>query len=217
MERNTELTSAPWEQKCAEEDVRLREADLVLRREEMHAKLELERAGRKASISPLALVIISGIVGLLGTGVGALMQGYSSMNLERQKFQSELILKAIETGNGEAATKNLLFLVRLGFIPDPTGKIAQLQHNPSDAPVLPAASKTSTDTLEQKGLSVQAIQQLLKDSGYYTGEVNGLYGPETIAAVKSFQVANGLVVDGFITTKTAIELKKLAQQNAGNK
>lgn len=138
------------------------------------------------------------------------------MKLERQKFQSELILKAIETGNSEAATKNLLFLLRLGFIEDPTGRIGQLQNNPQDAPVLPPLGRAATEMVARLGLTVQAIQQALKEAGYYTGEINGLYDRKTFEAVATFQRARGMPADGLIGPQTAMELKKLIQQNPGN-
>ena len=46
------------------------------------------------------------------------------------------------------------------------------------------------------GSTVTQIQTKLKSWGYYTGEVDGVYGSKTEAAVKKFQQNNGLVVDG---------------------
>ena len=46
------------------------------------------------------------------------------------------------------------------------------------------------------GSAVTQIQTRLKSWGYYTGEVDGIYGSKTETAVKKFQQANGLVVDG---------------------
>ena len=46
------------------------------------------------------------------------------------------------------------------------------------------------------GSTVTKIQQTLKSAGYYTYTVDGIYGSRTTAAVKKFQRAKGLVVDG---------------------
>lgn len=53
------------------------------------------------------------------------------------------------------------------------------------------------------GSVVRTIQTRLKNWGYYTGTVDGIYGPKTVAAVKYFQRTNRLVVDGIVGNKTA--------------
>ncbi|MEW6697829.1 MAG: spore cortex-lytic enzyme [Bacillota bacterium] len=52
------------------------------------------------------------------------------------------------------------------------------------------------------GSKVRAVQQKLKDWGYYTGPVNGYYSGQTAAAVRKFQGRNGLQVDGVVGPKT---------------
>ena len=46
------------------------------------------------------------------------------------------------------------------------------------------------------GGTVKQIQTKLKNWGYYSGAVDGVYGSATEAAVKAFQRKNGLAVDG---------------------
>lgn len=53
-----------------------------------------------------------------------------------------------------------------------------------------------------KGSEVTQIQTKLKRWGYYTGSIDGIYGSQTLAAVKYFQRKNGLTVDGIAGTKT---------------
>ncbi len=53
-----------------------------------------------------------------------------------------------------------------------------------------------------RGDEVRQIQTKLKNWGYYSGSVDGIYGSATLAAVKSFQKKNGLTVDGIAGTKT---------------
>jgi N-acetylmuramoyl-L-alanine amidase len=50
---------------------------------------------------------------------------------------------------------------------------------------------------------VRTIQTKLKNWGYYTGSVDGIFGSKTTAAVKYFQRRNGLVVDGIVGNATA--------------
>lgn len=56
------------------------------------------------------------------------------------------------------------------------------------------------------GTAVKTIQTKLKNWGYYTGSVDGIYGSLTTAAVKYFQRTNGLTVDGIVGAKTAAAL-----------
>ncbi|MBR6902787.1 MAG: peptidoglycan-binding protein, partial [Clostridia bacterium] len=63
------------------------------------------------------------------------------------------------------------------------------------------------------GNEVTAIQNVLKRQGYYTGAVDGIFGSKTLAAVKSFQRANGLTVDGIAGPQT---LKALGISGVSN-
>ena len=47
-----------------------------------------------------------------------------------------------------------------------------------------------------RGQEVRTIQDKLKRWGYYTGNIDGIYGTQTVNAVKYFQRKNGLTVDG---------------------
>ena len=53
-----------------------------------------------------------------------------------------------------------------------------------------------------RGEELRTIQTKLKRWGYYKGNVDGIYGSQTMEAVKYFQRKNGLTVDGIAGTKT---------------
>ena len=53
---------------------------------------------------------------------------------------------------------------------------------------------------------IRTVQTKLKRWGYYTGNVDGIFGSKTTAAVKYFQRKNGLAVDGIVGPKTAAAL-----------
>ena len=58
---------------------------------------------------------------------------------------------------------------------------------------------TTVETLSKygsRGAEVTQIQTKLKRWGYYTGNIDGIYGTQTVNAVKYFQRKNGLTVDG---------------------
>lgn len=53
-----------------------------------------------------------------------------------------------------------------------------------------------------RGDEVRQIQTKLKRWGYYSGNVDGIYGSQTLSAVRWFQSKNGLSVDGIAGPKT---------------
>ena len=53
-----------------------------------------------------------------------------------------------------------------------------------------------------RGEEVRQIQIKLKRWGYYNGNVDGIYGSQTVSAVKYFQRKNGLAQDGIAGPKT---------------
>jgi uncharacterized protein (TIGR02594 family) len=55
-------------------------------------------------------------------------------------------------------------------------------------------------------MTVKEIQQALQAAGFDPGPVDGIRGRKTIAAIKEFQKANGLAVDGIVGPKTAAKL-----------
>lgn len=53
---------------------------------------------------------------------------------------------------------------------------------------------------------IKEVQTRLKKWGYYTGAVDGINGPKTISAVKSFQRKYGLTADGIVGPLTAAKM-----------
>lgn len=60
----------------------------------------------------------------------------------------------------------------------------------------------ATSRYGSTGSEVTQIQTKLKRWGYYNGSIDGIYGSQTLAAVKYFQRKNGLTADGIAGTKT---------------
>lgn len=61
------------------------------------------------------------------------------------------------------------------------------------------------------------IQTKLRRWGYYNGEIDGIFGSKTLAAVKWFQSANGLTVDGIAGPKTLAAMGIMTSNNTNNK
>ena len=56
------------------------------------------------------------VIGVLGTAVGAYLQGQSNLELERQKFESELILRGLDSSDPDERAKYLSFLMRSNLL-----------------------------------------------------------------------------------------------------
>jgi hypothetical protein len=81
-----------------------------------------------------------------------------------------------------------------------------------------STSASSSPTTTQAGLSKTAIRLLqtaLTKVGCYSGSIDGIAGPATTQALRSFQSAVGVAVDGVYGTQTKGKL--LAADSAGTK
>jgi hypothetical protein len=122
-----------------EQELLLKEREVNIKELEVNAQIEINRRNRW-STSPLLIGIVSVVFGSLGT---ALLQGYWNNQLERQKFEFNLISRALEgkdknillSSNNKEAAKKLSFLVKLGLIKtlDPN-LIKQLAQDPEKLP-----------------------------------------------------------------------------------
>ena len=70
----------------------------------------------------------------------------------------------------------------------------------------PTAFTVATYRVGSSGSTVKTIQQKLKNWGYYTGAVDGIFGAKTKSAVIYFQKKNGLVADGIVGKATLAAL-----------
>jgi peptidoglycan hydrolase-like protein with peptidoglycan-binding domain len=60
-----------------------------------------------------------------------------------------------------------------------------------------------------------ALQTALQTTGYYTGKVDGIYGPSTVDAVKKLQTAHGLPATGFVDRATSLALSNAVLAKGG--
>jgi uncharacterized protein (TIGR02594 family) len=64
-------------------------------------------------------------------------------------------------------------------------------------------------------MDVRSIQQALKDQGFDTGLIDGIWGRQSIAALRAFQSARGLTVDGIAGPQTIRALDAKAAASVG--
>ncbi len=60
--------------------------------------------------------------------------------------------------------------------------------------------------LGSRGDEVRRVQQKLRDLGFYSGTVDGIYGVNTRSAVRRFQTSVGITADGVAGSKTLLYL-----------
>ena len=73
-----------------------------------------------------------------------------------------------------------------------------------------AAAENATETLGR----IRQVQQALKVAGFDPGPADGRMGARTRAAIRDFQLANGLEPDGKVGSKTWNKLETVAKNNA---
>src|SRR5438128_7869488 len=62
--------------------------------------------------------------------------------------------------------------------------------------------------------AIENVQQALKDQGFYYGEISGEKDADTTAAIRRYQIRNGLQITGEINDET---LKSLGVDSSGNR
>ena len=67
-----------------------------------------------------------------------------------------------------------------------------------------------------RGSEVTQIQTKLKRWGYYNGNIDGIYGTQTLEAVKYFQRKNGLTVDGIAGPATLAAMGITSSSSSGS-
>ena len=67
---------------------------------------------------------------------------------------------------------------------------------------MPADPDTPELSIGSSGSEVVAMQQTLVNGGFYTGSVDGIFGPITEAAVRAYQLQRGVTVDGVVGDRT---------------
>lgn len=76
-------------------------------------------------------------------------------------------------------------------------------------------SAAALSKMGSTGEEVKSIQSVLKEKGYYSGNVDGIFGTGTKNAVKQFQSDSGLSADGIVGEKTLKALGLNKQDNNG--
>lgn len=177
---------------------------LKLEQERLRQKTELKRealAVRKLGIergvkneeksfglsSSVTVAVFAAVFGFMGVVFAQWLQGkatvtvekernLANITLERQKFASSLVLKALENPNTEESGKAMLFLVDAGLLEDPNGKIRALVSDPGKVPVIGPVEKK----LAQLEIQVNALECQLAGKIFDFGAMKCVEAPLAI-------------------------------------
>ena len=134
----------------------------------------------------------------IGAGAGAIVGAVTSLSVPEAA-----VLGAVAGGLTGALTK-----------PDQVnlGKPAWSQSS-NTPPSSPAAQQSSTQHSNYAYVpadsgTVRQIQSALKRLGLYDGRVDGITGPQTQSAIRSYQQQNGLAVNGQPSTQLLDHLRQ---------
>ena len=110
--------------------------------------------------------------------------------------------------DGVAGSKTFAVLYAAYAIPNPENATAAPQVTPTPTPA-PGATEQPGYTMPTRTLrsgyvgdDVRSVQLRLTELGYYTGTTTAVYDTTTMAAVRRFQLYNGLDADGVAGSKT---------------
>lgn len=96
----------------------------------------------------------------------------------------------------------LMMSVMMGVVSTVGAVNVHMQTNKEEA----VTTIAKLESAEAAVANTTEVQKRLKKWGYYTGSVDGINGPKTIAAVKKFQKRYGLTQDGIVGPLTAAKM-----------
>ncbi len=147
-------------------EVALKEAELRLKQFEIESQGRSGWAGTRVTAAQATLIVA--VIGFAGSFVGAYVQGWNAQRLKRYEIETNLILKAVETGDVEVSKGNLKFFLDAGFIDDGTGKIARLVDSPDFSIRLPARMGESLKKAVSSGDFPGVAAEIAKATGLIT-------------------------------------------------
>jgi hypothetical protein len=141
------------------------EEELKFEREKLQSQMEMERARlrfekekwnvdqRRAKadnrlwkqiLSAAGSPFLLAVIGVIGAAFGAVLQGYTAVQAEREKLRSSLILKAIETPNQEDALRFLQLLRDTKLVTDIDVAVKRYEKNPERIPLRPEGATSQS-------------------------------------------------------------------------
>lgn len=150
-------------------------------------------------------VVVVGAIGLLAGGCATAMHGSQAREQEADALKMQVA--ALGTKVDELNQRLADLSQRQEAAQAPVSSSMKRQtalHTTAEG--TPAQTKLAAGST----LSAKQTQLALKSAGFYSGPVDGKFGPQTKDAVKVFQRSKGLNPDGVVGSRTAAALAKVA-------
>jgi len=122
---------------------------------------------------------------------GALVAGCSSMSGARAKKDQDPLNTRLAALEGQVTALN-----------QRVEELAQAEVAEPQARGFESFSGTGSSAQPAQKFTVRQIQRALASAGFYKGTIDGKEGPKTKMAVREFQRAQGLKVDGVVGSST---------------
>jgi hypothetical protein len=144
----------------------------------------------------LTPLLITGLLAILGTVVGSIINGYWSTKLAQKNAQSLLIQKALESPDPKVRAKSLEFLIKINLIDDPKIKAGVNQILVSkELDLLPQFNAQNIIQTDKIGVTeMKSAKSQLVDKE--KGEGNPIE-QDNFLALTGFIVRSGDIIDGF--------------------
>lgn len=207
-------------------------ATLIVSNLKILMKLNQRKLISSAGIYFLSLAVSLTVLGMASQALAMLQEGSQGAEVTRvqKRLQNLGYFNADITGNFGSQTRDALLkfqqdrgLTADGVVGDETraalfgGSSRRKPKSYNSVSYNPNFNLESGRSSLQQAQSIEDIrylQQQLKDKGFYYGVIDGVYGSQTTQAVRDFQRAVGLPVDGIAGTQTRLALD--SYQGHGN-
>ena len=125
--------------------------EISLRLDELRLEAATAKEAKKPDNKVLYVAIISGVLTVLSTVLGGLIQSNQAHQAAADTFRSNLLLKITEEPDPAKRNQNILYYLKAGILPDPDNKIKNLLPEntalPEYVPQTPAAVAAPSNSI----------------------------------------------------------------------
>jgi peptidoglycan hydrolase-like protein with peptidoglycan-binding domain len=176
------------------------------------ARFNQQKLSTSAALPLLSLMVALGVMGMASQALALVQEGSSGAEVTslQQRLQQLGYFKANITGYFGSLTKEAViqFQQAKGLTPDGivgTNTEAALGEQPKSSPQPVSESSNPILQLGDRGSQVSVLQESLAAAGF-SGGASGIFDEATQDAVRRFQQAKGLTVDGIVGSQTRAAL-----------